>query len=166
MKKDVYIKMADVEENHWWFKSRTKIVEAFVQKSDRKDLKIFDLGCASGKNFQMLSKYGEITGFEPEEYSIQIAKNKGIAKDIIQGYLPQDAKKITEKFDLVVLTDVLEHIEKDEESLKVIHNIMKPDAKVIITVPALMWMWGHHDETHYHYRRYTVKELREKMKEA
>ena len=42
-------------------------------------------------------------------------------------------------------------------------RVLKPGGHLIITVPALMWLWSHNDDINAHVRRYTAPELREKL---
>src|SRR5262249_29211093 len=58
-------------------------------------------------------------------------------------------------FDLVVLMDVLEHLEDDCGSLKSLRSRLKPGGWIVITVPALKFLWSPHDDSHHHFRRYT-----------
>jgi 2-polyprenyl-3-methyl-5-hydroxy-6-metoxy-1,4-benzoquinol methylase len=64
-----------------------------------------------------------------------------------------------DKFDLICLFDVLEHIEMHQEALKKIKSYLKDDGRVILTVPAYPWLYGKHDEHLHHKRRYYKKEL-------
>ncbi len=68
--------------------------------------------------------------------------------------IPQD-----EKFDIVAATDVIEHIENDTSAAIQIVNLVKPNGKLIITVPALQTLFGYHDEVLSHFRRYNYANL-------
>jgi SAM-dependent methyltransferase len=65
-----------------------------------------------------------------------------------------------EQFDLILLMDVLEHIENDQETFQklFLHNL-KPGGIVLITVPAFDFLWSKHDEILQHKRRYNLKEI-------
>ncbi len=65
-----------------------------------------------------------------------------------------------------LLTDVLEHVEKDEEFLGGIVSQADKDSTFIITVPALMSLWSGHDVYLRHFRRYTKKELRHLVEQS
>ncbi len=165
MNSSIYKTMDSVENYHWWFVSRAKIVETMIRKyfPFKSDLSILDIGCGSGGNFKMLSIFGKITGLEPDEFAATQAKNKNIANKVIQDDFIKNLEVQNQKYDLIVLTDVLEHIEKDKEALNKIINLLQPDGKLLITVPAGMNIWSNHDITHQHFRRYSKNELKEKL---
>ena len=63
------------------------------------------------------------------------------------------------KFNLVCLFDVLEHIENDRETIKKISNILEINGYLFITVPAYQWLWSNHDISLMHKRRYNKKNI-------
>ena len=65
------------------------------------------------------------------------------------------AREVLGMADLVLLTDVLEHVEKDAELLARIVRGMKPGGHLLLTVPACPLLWSPHDEVHGHFRRHT-----------
>ena len=66
---------------------------------------------------------------------------------------------LNEKFDIICLLDVLEHIEDHKTTLNILKKMMSRDGIMILTVPAYKWLWSKHDELNHHFRRYTKKEL-------
>ena len=58
-----------------------------------------------------------------------------------------------------LLLDVIEHVEDDVDILKEACNIVGPTGRVIVTVPAHMWLWSGHDVVNHHYRRYSKASL-------
>lgn len=63
------------------------------------------------------------------------------------------------KFDLILMMDVLEHIEDDAGYLSGIKEKLADNGTVFITVPAFQRLYSAHDEELHHYRRYNHKEL-------
>jgi SAM-dependent methyltransferase len=66
-------------------------------------------------------------------------------------------------FNAVTALDVIEHNEDDLAILTDSHRVLKPGGHMIITVPAFMWLWTHNDDLNAHVRRYTARELRQKL---
>jgi SAM-dependent methyltransferase len=58
------------------------------------------------------------------------------------------------RFDLVVALDVLEHIDRDVDSLRSLATCLAPGGRMLLTVPAYQWMYSGHDVVHHHRRRY------------
>jgi len=63
-------------------------------------------------------------------------------------------------FDLVCAFDVIEHVEDDKLAVSEMKRVCKVNGLVMLSVPALMILWGLHDEINHHFRRYTYKELK------
>ncbi|HLC55045.1 MAG TPA: methyltransferase domain-containing protein, partial [Candidatus Nanoarchaeia archaeon] len=63
-------------------------------------------------------------------------------------------------FDWAFASDVIEHVKDDYKAMQNIHRVLKPGGKVLITVPALEWLWGKDDDLVHHQRRYTKAQLR------
>ena len=82
------------------------------------------------------------------------------------GSLPDSVPYENNFFDFIFAADVIEHVEDDIAALKTLRNLLKPNGKLIITVPALMSMWSFNDELNHHFRRYEEKELLEKAEKS
>ncbi len=113
----------------------------------------------------MLAKFGKLDAFELDDEARNIAKGK-MPMDIKSGMLPDHIPYAPGKFDVVVAFDVIEHVEKDVESLASLGKQLAPGGRLVMTVPALPWLWSKHDETHHHYRRYTRKVLNDTLIKA
>ena len=119
------------------------------------------MGCANGDNLEMLSKYGSVTAMESMHTAFERAKARNIC-DVYEGHLPDNIPDdINKENELIVMLDVLEHIENDSECLKVLRNWLKDSGNLLITVPAYQFLWTCHDELHHHKRRYTVGHLKQ-----
>lgn len=70
------------------------------------------------------------------------------------------------KFDSVFCINVVEHIEKDVETMRNFHSVLKPGGTAIILVPNDPSNYTEVDKTLGHFRRYTKEELSSKMEEA
>lgn len=161
MENELFVEMYKVETQHWWFVARRKIIASIIDGlSLGSDSKIMDAGCGNGDNLEFLSKYGELVAIEREDNALERAKSRQIGK-VVKGELPDNfPSDINKENDLIVLLDVLEHIDDDEKSLSMLKNWAKNNARLLITVPAYQFLWTRHDELHHHKRRYTVGQLK------
>ncbi len=165
MDPSLYKAMHQVEECHWWFTARRQIVQRLLQSlSLPADARLLDMGCGTGGNLQMLSRFGEVTAIELEPAARALAEGRHIAP-VYAGSLPDELPPLA-PFDGIVLLDVLEHVEEDLAALRRLATLLKPDGALIVTVPALPWLWGHHDEIHHHHRRYTRQSLQQLAESA
>lgn len=162
MSPDAYTEMADVESRHWWFVGRRAILTRLLERLDLPaDAQILEIGSGTGGNLLMLSRFGRISAIEMDENAREIAarKTEGLF-DIRAGFCPDKIPFANEKFDLICLFDVLEHIEDDQGTLDAIIPLLSERGRVIITVPAYQWLWSMHDEFLHHKRRYSKAGLR------
>ena len=105
-----------------------KTIKPFIQPKSR----LLDIGAGSGIFIQEAAKHGYVaTGIEPSEYLVNQAKQDGL--NIVMGTFPDDCPK--EKYDLIFLTDVIEHIANPLPMLKCLPDYLTPNGKVIITTP-------------------------------
>jgi SAM-dependent methyltransferase len=124
-----------------------------------RDARILELGCGSGGNLPMLAGRGQLYAMDPQQSALSFAASRRLAK-LTRGSLPGQLPFASNRFDLVVMTDVLEHLDDDRASLRAVRSCLKPGGWLLITVPALSWLWSEHDATHHHHRRYSANELR------
>lgn len=68
-----------------------------------------------------------------------------------------------EQFDTFLYINVLEHIEKDEDELQLMHSLLRRGGAALIFVPALQGLFSRYDKEVGHWRRYSKKELRYKI---
>ncbi len=166
MDKQIYQKMREVENEHWWFVGRRRIVESVIQSmSLPKAAHILDAGCGTGGNLAMLNQYGEVKGMEMNDDAREYASSLQLG-EILPGHLPDTIPHPANSFDLIVLLDVLEHIDDDRASLEALNARLAEGGRILLTVPAFQLLWGPHDEAHHHKRRYTATQLKQTAKAA
>ena len=168
MQQHTYSIMYEVEETHWWFVGRRRILKSFlaciVQGLGKKKLQILDIGCGTGANLEMLSEFGDAQGVDVSAEALSFCRMRGLDQ-VRQGaaeHLPyEDAK-----FDLVTALDVVEHLDDDLGGLREVRRVLRPDGRALIFVPAFMFLWGVQDEISNHRRRYTLSGIREALRSA
>lgn len=169
MDKPLYKTFFELQNNHWWFKIKKKIVinhiSLYFAKKSKKNVNILDIGCGSGLMLKALKPFGKIYGMDASNDAINFSRtlNTGVIK---KGSLPNNLPFSKESFDLIVALDVIEHIEEDGEALNSINYLMKKNGILVLTVPALMSLWSKFDEVNHHKRRYRKSELSHKIKAA
>lgn len=146
---------------HWWLSTRLQYVEKSLELCPR-EASVIEFGCGTGQNIYYLrkkypqaSRIKQIKGVDPalpENFDSSWVSEG----DVITSKYPEE----TEKFDLLLATDVVEHIEKDVEILREWQTYLKPGAIILITVPAFQFLWSYQDVFLEHYRRYTKSHLR------
>lgn len=161
MDPSAYFEMANTEQHHWWFVGRRSILESVIKRLELQEkANILEVGSGTGGNLKMLARYGKVSAIEMDKNARQIAigKTDGFI-DIKLGKFPYDIPVLQERFDLICLFDVLEHIEQDAETLVNLKGLLTENGRILVTVPAYPWLWSIHDEHLHHMRRYSRAEL-------
>lgn len=167
MDRSAYASMSAQEQDHWWFVARRAIIDCLVRTHVPlpADARIFEAGCGTGGNLALLAQYGAL---EAMEYDAD-ARALAAARDLCQveaGALPDAIGFSDTRYDLIALLDVLEHIDEDEASLRALGARLAPNGRLLLTVPAVPWLWSEHDLLHHHKRRYTHEGLLEVVRAA
>jgi len=162
MERDEYRLMAEVEDEHWWWRARreilSKTIDRYLAPGAGGPRAVLELGCGTGGNLPMLERYGAVTGAESESAAIDFLRRKhGDRFVVIQHAIPDPLPRV---YDVICMFDVLEHIEDDEGALRWVARHLAPGAIAILTAPAFPFLWTEHDEAAHHYRRYTPGALR------
>ena len=155
MEVEVYKRWDEENQKHWWFEGRKKIIYSILKNNIRKnDLKILDFGCGVGVNTKMLTEFGDVTCFDPSPEAIKFLKRKfnNDKKVLVEDSLDN----CSEKFDLIIAADVVEHIENDNEEIIKLHKLLKSDGLFFATVPAYQFLFSIKDIKLHHKRRYNL----------
>ena len=162
--------MAELEEKHWWFAARRQIlldvIDQHVPGLGRNAL-ILDAGCGTGGNLSFFAErlQGTVVGMEMDDFARATAGEKSGCR-VEYGMLPDVIPFENQAFELILLLDVLEHLEEEKETLLALKSKLKPGGQLLVTVPSYRFLWSPHDESHHHKRRYTRSELTTRLREA
>ena len=146
---------------HPWETARLKALHQILDPQLFEGIRILDVGCGDGVISKGLSCHlynKKITAVDihlSDELILEL--NKQTCGTKYQKEMPGD-----EAFDLVLLLDVIEHIELDLGFLaNIVGRNIITKGKILITAPAFQSIYGRHDVFLEHYRRYNLKELTE-----
>jgi SAM-dependent methyltransferase len=147
------------EDAHWWYRGRRTVVMDAVRRSVRPTgrPRILDAGCGGGATLAEVARIGDATGVEPSAPSRRRAAARGVAP-VLDAHV--EALPVEDgRYDLVLLLDVLEHVDDESAALREIHRVVAPGGALILTVPAHPRLWSRHDELNRHRCRYTRRSL-------
>lgn len=158
----------EIEKHHWWWEGRRQILRQEIKKV--KNLRILDIGCGTGETLTFLDSYlpiPKLSGVDSSQVAVNYAKKRGHSdiRKVDALNLPYQDNT----FDYILLLDVIEHIKDDASLLSEAKRVLKKGGKILITSPALQFIWSDHDRDQGHFRRYTrtmIKKLanNEKLK--
>jgi SAM-dependent methyltransferase len=163
MKQQFAKEYANLEEWHWWFRGRQRILETVLGRElrARDSVSIASVGCGPAEGLQWLRPFvgprGKVVGIDVERLHARRIKPN---IEYVIGSL-EAAPVATASFDAVLALDVLEHLDNDTGGLREAARMVKPGGLLLVTVPALPSLWGGQDVVSHHRRRYTKATLLE-----
>jgi SAM-dependent methyltransferase len=149
----------DLEERHWWFRARRRALLALGAPLVPPGGHIVDAGCGTGADVSAFPAAYHRTGLDGSATAIAFARSRHRDVRFEVAVLPGAAADVIGRANLVLLCDVLEHVEADGAFLRWLIDAMQPGAHLILTVPADPRLWSPHDEVYGHHRRYTQETL-------
>ncbi len=162
MEEFAYREQFELEDEHWWFHGRRAVIWSLLGRAGvGSGLRIVDAGCGTGRNLVEFGRLGQAQGVDPSPEAVALCRQRGL-KDVRMGSLerlPFDP----ETFDLLLATDVIEHVHDDLAALGELRRVAAPGALLLVTVPAYHWLWSQHDVDLHHFRRYTWRRLRARL---
>ncbi|MDQ3074371.1 MAG: class I SAM-dependent methyltransferase [Pseudomonadota bacterium] len=160
MDRAVFDRMAELDQHHWWFTARRRILASVIRRIVRPPAgaRILELGCGTGHNLDLLGEFGRVEASELDDHARALSATR-LGRTIEKVVLPDLGMFPADSYDMVALLDVLEHVPDDTGSLAAILTRLKPGGALLVTVPANPWMWSAHDVAHHHHRRYRKGEI-------
>lgn len=161
---DSFERLLFLEERHFWFRSRNKVISWALDKYFSKACNFFEIGCGNGFVLKHLENRFPDLVFGAGDIFLEglIFARKRLSRTTL---IQMDIRSIPfeDEFNVVGMFDVLEHVTEDEAALQEVYNSLKSSGGLIITVPQHPAMWSAIDEVSFHKRRYTRRELRNKL---
>lgn len=161
---DVVRRCRDVEQRHWWYRGRRRILSRLLEiyLPDEPGRRILDVGSGTGYFHRTLCRFGRVRGVEKDPDFAREARADGL--DVESMDFPREAPP--GPFDVATLFDVLEHHEDDRGCLRTLRALLIPGGLLFLTVPALPWLFSDYDAASGHFRRYDAATLRRRLNEA
>jgi ubiquinone/menaquinone biosynthesis C-methylase UbiE len=156
----------EVEESHWFFVGRRRILSRLMDGLLKgvEEPRILDVGCGTGATMGFLEQYGQVTGIDVSLKAVRYCRAQGGSRLCLAD---GESLPFTDgSFDLVTALDLLEHLADEAGGLREIWRVLKYGGRMVILVPAFMFLWSDFDRFSGHYRRYTRGQLRERVEEA
>jgi SAM-dependent methyltransferase len=158
------------EDRHWWFATRTRAILVFLDRyvGPGQSRRILDIGCGAANMTHHLRHYGQVVGLDNNPRPLEVARQRGL--EAYEGSAA-DLPFGDGEFDLVALLDTVEHVDEQDEVFRECRRVLRapdlqtgtPGGKLLVTVPAFMFLWSNNDVLNRHRRRYTASELRARL---
>jgi SAM-dependent methyltransferase len=162
-----YAMEAEAETTHWWFVGRRRLFAREIKKMSLPRIsRVLDVGTSTGANLRLLRDLGfhAIEGLDLSDEAIRICREKGLGpvrRGDVCGMPFAD-----QSFDLLLATDIIEHVDDDAKGLHEIARVLRAGGKALITVPAFPMLWGLQDRIGQHKRRYRMQQFADRVVRA
>lgn len=164
---EYFTQLAKLEAGHFWFRSRNRLLIWALRCYFPHARSFLEIGCGTGFVLSGIQRqFPDLILSGSEIFSNGLAFAEKRLPDVT--LFQMDARHIPfeGEFDVIGAFDVLEHIEEDDAVLLQMFQATKPGGGIMLTVPQHRFLWSVVDEYSFHKRRYTRKELVEKVERA
>ncbi|MCE6957687.1 class I SAM-dependent methyltransferase [Cereibacter sphaeroides] len=152
--------LGDSADSHWYYVSKASMVARLLPTPPRN---ILDVGAGLG----WFSRWFLTHGYGTHATCVDPGYESESEEDLGDGRRMSFVRSIDRtEADLVLLMDVLEHVDDDVALLREYWEKAPPGAVFVITVPAFEFLWSSHDDYLEHRRRYTRTRLANTIRAA
>ena len=146
-----------------------------LRSTIKKGANILDIGCGAGTiSFYLASKGHKVTGIDISKKAIQACKESAtnLLLEIDFRVIDFPNENIRSSFDVVVFTEVIEHLENDKKALKQIHKLLNMNGLLILSTPSAgaplhkLGLTHKFDKEVGHLRRYSASSLEKILAET
>ncbi len=156
--------LREMQSRHFWYQGRHRFLlralqdELKLQSTPKDAVCAIDLGGGCGGWIEYLQKRlpSRFTELALSDSSLRALEFAGasVRKGVNRYQTDLLSLGWENRWDVVFLLDVLEHIPEDVEALQQIQRALKPGGLLFVTTPALRYFWSYNDELAHHVRRY------------
>jgi len=149
---DEWFELADP--GHFWMQWRFRALVSALKPLWKSDMKVLEIGCGNGALMYQFENHFKIPvdGCDLNFIALQNA-NSGKGNLYLYDIYERNPQ-FSEKYDIILLADVLEHIGDDAGFLEATKFHLKDDGILVVGVPAHQWLFSKYDQLVGHKRRY------------
>ena len=163
MERDQYERMAELQDHHWWFVAKRRIVDTLVRQcttrsGDRRPSAgwVLDAGCGTGAMIPVLRQWGRVVGADVHWQALQRISHRPVVEaDVLRLPFADQA------FHLLGCFDVLYHrrVADVEVALRELHRVCHRQGLLVLTDSALPALRSSHDAAMHGARRFRLGSL-------
>lgn len=164
-----FTRLYAVEDRHFWFRVRNQVimtVASQIVSNLTPGYRVLEVGCGTGNVLRFLEQGcsdGLVIGLDLFGQGLHYARQR-VSCHLVQGDIHR--LPFSERFDLIGVFDVLEHLQDDMGVLHDLRLALAPTGALLLTVPAHPSLWSYHDDVAHHCRRYEPTTLEDKLRHA
>ena len=156
---DWWFEIATID--HFWIQRRFAVLRRLAGSLIPAAGEVAEIGCGHGLLQRQIEETyrREVTGFDLNESALK--QNLAQLSNIFCYDIYHQHPSLRQRFDLVFLFDVLEHMADEDRFLRAVVFHLAPGGKLVLNVPAGKWAHSAYDEAAGHVRRYSMRSLQD-----
>ncbi len=145
--------------DHFWIRRRFDVMKSLADPLVRSCQRIAEIGCGNGLLQRSIEDYygRSVVGFDLNELALR--KNVSRRSALYCYDILEKRPEFSAQFDLLILFDVLEHIENESEFLQCVKFHLTESGILLVNVPAHQSLFSDYDRAAGHIRRYSLNQL-------
>ncbi len=161
MERDEYRRMADVEDDHWWYRSTRALLAEKLGPRLPTGGRFLDAGSGTGATGSWLAEFGAVVASDYEPVALELYAERHCAA----GRVVADMMRLpfaNDSFDAVLCVTVLYHsaISSPAEAVAEMARVVKPGGVVCLMEPGVRRLFRAHDREVHGVRRFSLADLR------
>ncbi|HEY7139491.1 MAG TPA: class I SAM-dependent methyltransferase [Methylomirabilota bacterium] len=166
MDAQVFTEHFDLEDTHWWFRSKRTLILSLLRRYGVLAGPGLDVGCGAGGTLAVLAARGSWVGVDADPAALGLSRRRGLAG--LTGGSAEALPFRTGTFAACLCLDLLYHrnIASESGALRECHRVLRPGGLLLVTDSAFKWLRSAHDEAVHGARRYTRREMVEHVRAA
>ena len=159
MEAQVFTEHFDLEDTHWWFRSKRTLILTLLRRYGALAGPGLDVGCGTGGTLAVLAAQGVWMGVDADPVALGLSRCRGLAR--LAGGLAESVPFREDTFAACLCLDLLYHrnVASEKGALRECHRVLRPGGVLLVTDSAFKWLRSAHDDAVHGVRRYTRGEL-------
>jgi SAM-dependent methyltransferase len=156
----------ELEDTHWWFRSKRTLVLSLLGRYGVLGGPGLDVGCGAGATLAVLAAQGAWVGIDADPAALRLSRRRGLAR--LAGSRAEALPFREGTFAACLCLDLLYHrnVVSETGALRECHRVLRSGGVLLVTDSAFRWLRSAHDEAVHGARRYTRRELVERVRAA
>jgi SAM-dependent methyltransferase len=166
MDAQVFAEHFDLEDTHWWFRSKRTLVLSLLRRYGVLGGPGLDVGCGAGGTLAILARQGAWTGVDADPAALALSRRRGLRR--LSGSVAEALPFREGTFVACLCLDLLYHrnVVSEGGALRECHRVLRPGGLLLVTDSAFQWLRSAHDKALHGARRYTRRELVDRVRAA
>jgi SAM-dependent methyltransferase len=159
--------MSDMARDHWWYRARRLWVAEFLRGEVPPGEPAADIGTGTGEMLAVIAGLGAspVVGTDYSWRALGHARRRDPGLSLYSS--TAGVQPLPSGFaGTITCLETIEHLDDDRAALREYRRLLRPGGTLLVTVPSYEWLWGAHDDTAAHRRRYTAASLERAVADA